>query len=43
MFEFLFVYPLAVYGLYVLLGAPATDKITGLGLKAINALRDRLK
>lgn len=43
MFTFFVVYPLAVYGLYVLIGAPATDNIVALGRKAVAYIQAKAK
>lgn len=43
MFTYFVVYPLATYGLYVLIGAPATDSIVALGRKALNAILAKVK
>lgn len=43
MFEYVVVYPLAIYGAYVLIGAPPTDSIVALGRKALDWVRSKFK
>ena len=42
MFEFIVVYPLALYGAYVLLGMPKTDVIVALGRKALDWAKSKI-
>lgn len=43
MIEYLVVYPLAIYGAYVLIGAPPTDNIVALGRKALAAIVAKIR